>query len=228
MAGLPPFNGFLSKEMFFTAALNIKQLDIFSLETFGVLFPIIAWIASVFTFVYCMIIVFQTFFGPLQQDKKERRSAEASYGMLIAPIALGSFVVFIFIFPDIIGNYLIRPAMVSMFPLFIKPNYLGQPISIRHRVNTELLMTIGISILGTLLYRTFRHWKRIYFLYPRRWTLDSLYNNLLIRLENRSTVITSFYMTGLLRHYLVYIYVLLLFVIGCTFFFMNAVYLAMT
>src|SRR5690625_2035658 len=38
MAGLPPFNGFLSKEMFFTAALNVKQLDIFSLETFGVLF----------------------------------------------------------------------------------------------------------------------------------------------------------------------------------------------
>src|SRR5699024_9807256 len=25
MAGIPPFNGFLSKEMFFTAALNISQ-----------------------------------------------------------------------------------------------------------------------------------------------------------------------------------------------------------
>jgi len=228
MAGLPPFNGFLSKEMFFTAALNVKQLDIFSLETFGVLFPIIAWIASVFTFVYCMIIVFQTFFGPLQQDKKERRSAEASYGMLIAPITLASLVVLIFIFPNIIGNYLIRPAMASMYPLFNEPNYLGQPISIWHGVNTELLMTIGIIILGTLLYRTFRHWKRIYFLFPRRWTLDSLYNNLLIRLENRSTVITSFYMTGLLRHYLVYIYVFLIFGVGGTLFYTNAFSFDMT
>src|SRR5690625_3918209 len=119
--------------------------------------------------------------------------------MLIAPITLASLVVLIFIFPNIIGNYLIRPAMASMYPLFNEPNYLGQPISIWHGVNTELLMTIGIIILGTLLYRTFRHWQRIYFLFPRRWTLDSLYNNLLIRLENRSTVITSFYMTGLLR-----------------------------
>src|SRR5690625_6015482 len=82
-------------------------------------------------------------------------------------------------------------------------------------------MTIVIIILVTLLYRIFRHWKRIYFLFPRRWTLDSLYNNLLIRLENRSTVITSFYMTGLLRHYLVYIYVFLIFGVGGTLFYTN-------
>src|SRR5699024_12594509 len=63
MAGLPPFNGFLSKEMFFTAVLSVRELNIFSLDTFGVLFPVIAWTASVFTFVYCLIIVFKTFFG---------------------------------------------------------------------------------------------------------------------------------------------------------------------
>ena len=30
MAGLPPFNGFLSKEMFFTAVLNASQLTVFN------------------------------------------------------------------------------------------------------------------------------------------------------------------------------------------------------
>lgn len=49
MAGLPPFNGFLSKELFFEAVLQVRDLDILSL---GTLFPVIAWIASVFTFVY--------------------------------------------------------------------------------------------------------------------------------------------------------------------------------
>ena len=49
MAGLPPFNGFLSKEMFFTAVLNIKDLNILGLNNLGILFPIIAWLASVFT-----------------------------------------------------------------------------------------------------------------------------------------------------------------------------------
>src|SRR5690625_2524505 len=89
-------------------------------------------------------------------------------------------------------------------------------------------MTIGIIILGTLLYRTFRHWKRSYSLFPRRWTLDSLYNNLLIRLEDRSTKITSFYMTGLLRHYLVYIYVFLILAVGGTLFYTGAFSVDMT
>ena len=56
MAGLPPFNGFLSKEMFFTSMLNISNLTIFNMDTLGILFPVIAWIASVFTFIYCMIL----------------------------------------------------------------------------------------------------------------------------------------------------------------------------
>src|SRR5699024_9389193 len=55
MAGLPPFNGFLSKEMFFTAMLDLQQFTIFSIEGFARLFPIVAWVGSIFTFAYCMI-----------------------------------------------------------------------------------------------------------------------------------------------------------------------------
>ena len=72
MAGLPPFNGFLSKEMFFTAVLSVHELNFFSLDFVSTSFPIIAWIASVLTFVYCMIIVFQTFFGTYEPDEFER------------------------------------------------------------------------------------------------------------------------------------------------------------
>lgn len=61
MAGLPPFSGFLSKEMFFTAVLNIRNLDILSVPSLFTLFPVLAWIASVFTFAYSMILVFHTF-----------------------------------------------------------------------------------------------------------------------------------------------------------------------
>jgi multicomponent Na+:H+ antiporter subunit A len=63
MAGLPPFNGFLSKEMFFTAVVNASHMEIFNLQHIGILLPIVAWIASVFTFIYCMILVFKTFRG---------------------------------------------------------------------------------------------------------------------------------------------------------------------
>src|SRR5690606_24406054 len=85
MAGLPLFNGFLSKEMFFTASVNAASLPAFSAETWGWLIPVIAWTASVLTFVYCMIIVFRTFFGKHQPKKLDKKPVEAPLGMLVSP-----------------------------------------------------------------------------------------------------------------------------------------------
>ena len=83
MAGLPPFNGFLSKEMFFTAVLQASQMNFWNAETWGVLIPVVAWIASVFTFLYSMILVFKTFTGRYQPEKLEKKPHEAPLGMLI-------------------------------------------------------------------------------------------------------------------------------------------------
>src|SRR5699024_2376172 len=88
MAGLPPFNGFLSKELFFTSLLNISKLDIFSLDSWGTIIPVVVWIASVFTFVYCMIIVFKAFFGKYKGETYDRKLFDAPFGMLISPVIL--------------------------------------------------------------------------------------------------------------------------------------------
>src|SRR5699024_11411543 len=45
-------------------------------------------------------------------------------------------------------------------------------------------------------------------------TLDNLYNHTLEQMENGSAVFTSFYMTGSLRHYLLYIYLFFIAAIG--------------
>src|SRR5699024_5631220 len=205
MAGLPPFNGFLSKEMFFTAMIHISELNIFSLDSWGILFPIVAWLASVLTFVYCLIIVFKTFLGE-KRDNLVKPSYEAPKGMLIAPITLAILVVTIFFFPNIMGDYLIHPAMMSIFSTVFLDEYLRQTISAWHGFNTELLMTIGIIILGTIIYIFLRHWKLVYKLFPEKWTIDMLYHHSLEKLESSSNKFTSFYMTGNLKHYLIYIY----------------------
>ena len=49
MAGLPPFNGFLSKELFFSAVLNASKMNIFQMETWGNILLFLAWAASVLT-----------------------------------------------------------------------------------------------------------------------------------------------------------------------------------
>lgn len=223
MAGLPPFNGFLSKEMFFSAVVQVGQLDTFSMDVWGPLFLLIAWVGSVFTFVYCMIIVFQTFFGKRHIEKLDRTSNEAPMGMLIAPSILAFFVVGIFFFPNIIGRYLLTPAMTSVFPRLASNVNLSQPIAAWHgSFNTELKMTIGVIVIGSFLYIFLRYWKGIYRLFPNEWSFNALYNYLLEQLEGRSKSMTNFYMTGVLRSYLVYIYLFFVSAVGGTLFYTGA------
>lgn len=205
MAGLPPFNGFLSKEMFFTAALSISTLDIFSLDTLGVLIPVVAWIASVFTFIYCLIIVLRTFTGKVKPDIKERDLHEAPIGMLISPLILVGLVILIFFFPNILGQYILKPAMTSVYPNFsadeMTPNIVAW-----HGFIPELWMTIGVIIFGIVLYKTLKYWKRVYNLIPQRLTLNSIYEGFFAKSEDISGNLTNRYMNGNLTNYFVYIY----------------------
>lgn len=205
MAGLPPFNGFLSKEMFFTATLNITQLSAFNLETWGLLFPAIAWLASIFTFVYCMILVFKTFTGRYQAEKIEKPAREASIGIIIAPVVLALLVIGFFFFPQELANYLIKPAWIAIFPTLID-NDVNIAVTAWHGFNTELLMTIGLVILGTILYISLPKWQKLYSLYPPKITINHIYDKTLMGIELASRRITDSYMTGYMRDYLVYIF----------------------
>ena len=206
MAGLPPFNGFLSKELFFTAVLHASKLNVFNMETLGVLFPIVAWVASVFTFIYCMILVFKTFTGRHKPERLEKKAHEAPIGMLISPIILASLVIGIFFFPNVLSTYLLQPALVSILPMFAPSGGIDMKISAWHGWNTELLMTIGVVVLGSLLYVGLKKWIRIYGVISPALTLNNLYNLGLEKTEEFSLAITNRYMTGSLHHYLVYIF----------------------
>lgn len=206
MAGLPPFNGFLSKEMFLAATVNIMHADVFSLGSIGIIFPVIAWVASVFTFVYCMIFIFKTFLGAAQPDKLDKPIHEAPFGMLISPLILVIIVVGMFFFPNIIGAYVLRPAMMSIYPTFTDVDSLVPYIHAWHGVNAEVLMTIGIILVGAILFKQLKKWKVVYNLWPQNYSFNAFYNNFLLHGEISSTLTTKSYMTGFLRDYLVYIY----------------------
>ena len=51
--------------------LRIAHADIFSLDTWGVLFPVLAWIGSVFTFIYSMKLFFRTFSGARKSAQRK-------------------------------------------------------------------------------------------------------------------------------------------------------------
>jgi multicomponent Na+:H+ antiporter subunit A len=208
MAGLPPFNGFLSKEMFFTGVLNASRMGLYSMETWGALFPIIAWTASVLTFIYSMVFVFRTFTGKAKLDRLDKKPHEAPLGMLLPPAVLVSLVVVIGFFPDVVSYTLIEPTLGSVFPSLLAPgDTFHVHISFWHGFTPELFMTIGVVALGSLGFWQLRRWESIYKLLPQRLALNHFYDRGLIGLERLSNSATNLYMTGSIRHYLLYIFV---------------------
>ncbi|QCR30800.1 Na+/H+ antiporter subunit A [Lysinibacillus sp. SGAir0095] len=222
MAGLPPFNGFLSKEMFFAATVSILNLDIFSLASIGIFVPIIAWIASVFTFIYCVIIVSKTFLGKVKPDILEKNPHEAPVGMLISPFILIGLVIAIFFFPNILGTYILKPAMSSVYPTFPAEAEMTPHIHAWHGFKPELYMTIGVILVGILLYRFMKHWIKIYRIFPQNWTLNAIYERVITTSENMSESITKRYMNGHLMHYFIYIYVSFVVIVAGTFLVLEA------
>lgn len=225
MAGLPPFNGFLSKEMFFSTMLHIKDFDVFSVEAITAIFPVVAWIASVFTFIYSMMIVFETFFGE-QQGSVTEKAKEPPIGMLIPPIILATFVIIIFIFPNVLANYVLKPAIVSIHP-FVPMADIGV-ISHWHGFNKELFMTMSLIIIGTFIYMSRHSFKKVFLFFPKELSLDRLYNRTLYYSDRLAHKITSTYMTGYLRDYFTYLFVFVIVMLGGTFIYANIPFLAIS
>ena len=214
MAGLPFFNGFLSKEMFFTASLQALDMNLFGAENWGWIIPVIAWAASVLTFVYSAIIIFRTFFGNYKPEKLDKIPVEPPVGMLIPPFILSFLIVALFFFPNLLGDHLLRPALSSIVPGI---NGGAPHISAWHGwMAPELWMTVAIVVLGTILFITLRKWKGIYNLFPSSLTFNRLYANFLRNLERTSRYLTNSYMTGSLPHYFTYIFSFFVFVAGGT------------
>ncbi|TYR73828.1 Na+/H+ antiporter subunit A [Rossellomorea vietnamensis] len=212
MAGIPPFNGFLSKEMFFTGMIQVLEMDIFNLQTWGILFPVLAWVGSVFTFIYSMIVVFKPFTGKHHPEKLDKTPHEAPLGMLIPPVILASLVIVFGFFPNILTRTVIDPAFSAITNLNVEDT----EIYFWHGFTIELFMTLGVFLFGVLLYTQLPKWISIYNRMPERLTLNSFYDNGLLNGERGAYKLTSSYMTGFIRSYLVYIFTFLIGILAVT------------
>lgn len=223
MAGLPPFNGFLSKEMFFAAMVRVTEMDIFNLETLGVLFPVIAWVASVFTFIYSMILVFKTFTGKYQPEKLGKKPHEAPIGMLISPIILVSLVIIFGLFPNLLSDSLISPAMAAVLPSLLQVGGVFEVhITFWHGLTIELFMTMGVIIMGLILYKTYPKWKKIYKAIPEKLSINGFYDGTIEGSQSVSNKLMNMNMNGSIRSYLVYIFAFFIIILSTTLIWKNA------
>ena len=219
MAGIPPFNGFLSKELFFQAMVEVTHLRIFGLGSWSILLPVLAWLASVFTLIYALIIVFKTFLGNRRTELPPEKLHEAPVGMLIPPVILGVLVITFGLFPDLLAGSLIEPAMASVLPALLEGNeHFDVHFSLWHGITPELIMTIGVIILGVTLYKLLPRWRNVYEHYPQGLTINNMYHVVLDNVQHYARKWTEAYMNGSVRNYLVYIFSFTVALLGYAFF----------
>ena len=83
------------------------------LADWSVLFPILAIVGSIFTFVYSIKLIHGVFLGDrTHETPKEPHEAPAL--MLISPIILSALVVIFGLFPNILSQTIIDPAAMSI------------------------------------------------------------------------------------------------------------------
>lgn len=223
MAGLPPFGGFLSKELFLTSMLSLKDFQLFNFDTWGIIFPVIAWIASVFTFVYSFYFVFKTFTGQRKSEALPKQPKEAPMGMLISPVILATIVVAIFFIPNLVAKAFVKPAVTAIQPgIYHHPSEVDITISAWHGWKPELFMTIGVIVFGSLLFMTMKRWQKLYEVQPEQLSLNYLYDSMMLFGEKGMNRISRFYMTGLLRSYLMYMFFFITIITTAMLFIQNA------
>ncbi len=208
MAGLPPFGGFLSKEMFLDAMLALQHFDQFNFSTLGILLPIVAWVASVFTFVYSFYFVFKTFTGRKREDDLPRTPHEAPVGMLVSPSILAVLVIAIFFIPNVVGKWLVKPAVIAIQPnLYSSPADVNVTVTAWHGFDYPALwLTVAIIAIGSVLFFTLAKWQKLYAIQPEYLSLNSFYDSLMTFSEKGTNRLSRFYMTGLIRTYLLYMF----------------------
>ncbi|MDK3964337.1 Na+/H+ antiporter subunit A [Staphylococcus pseudintermedius] len=206
MAGVPPFNGFLSKEAFIESMIEVTHASVFSLNTVGLLIPIVAIVGSIFTFVYSFKFIVEIFLGDHKPDVLPNKAHEASILMNISPAILAGLAILIGLFPSIVSAPLVEPAVKSI----ANTNEVSVSFHLWHGFTPALIATLVIYVVGAVLILTAKRWVPILRGIPNALTLNHWYNQTGRYTPYYATQITRTYMTGFNRNNLVIIFFMMI------------------
>ncbi|WP_104471784.1 monovalent cation/H+ antiporter subunit A [Acinetobacter indicus] len=141
MAGVPLFNGFLSKEMFFTELLaNLSGPVV-------VISAIVATLAGIFAVAYSVRLVHGVFFdGPIGKDVPNKDAHEPPIGMRAPALILAILCIAVGLFPALLVEHLVNSTTRASTQLI---NFEGTHLAIWHGFNLPLLMSV-IALAGGL------------------------------------------------------------------------------
>lgn len=142
MAGVPLLNGFLSKEMFLAETIEEHSGSIVDRSL-----PLIATVASMFTVLYSIRFIHQTFFGPAPGDLP-RRPAEAPRWMR-APIEVLAVACLLV---GVLPNLTIGPPLAAAVRSVLGEATPAYSLAVWHGFNAPLFLSMAALTVGATAY----------------------------------------------------------------------------
>ena len=145
MAGIPPLNGYLSKELFYESSVHMA-------EALGggiaYLIPVLAVIGGVLTFAYSFRLILKIFTGERTKDSDVPAHVhDPSWIMLAPPAILAALIILIGLVPTPFVEYLVQPAINA-----ISPGAEHLHVSLWHGITPAFIMTILTFAAGIFVY----------------------------------------------------------------------------
>ena len=189
MSGFPLFFGFIGKEIMYKGALTEEVFPVFATTA--------AVLANALMTAVAGIVAIRPFLGGLRKTPLAPR--EAPMAMWLGPVIMGGLGLIFGIFPDLVGHWLIEPAVRAFHP-----SMEDIQLKLFYGINEPLLLSIATLSLGGMLY-----WKKR----PLRQFIadamthiplrfDQLYSAGLTGIAKIAGVQTAFLQNGSLHRYL--------------------------
>jgi multicomponent Na+:H+ antiporter subunit A len=190
MAGVPPLNGFLSKEMLYDASLTLAAAG-----AWPWLFPALIVLGSALTMAYALMASL----GLLLRGRSQSASAtvhEPALGMLLAPAILVGLCVFVGLFPAVVNGAVLAPAVYSV------TGHMETALPRLWAGITPVMAMSQLALLGGAgLYLALRA-SRLWAARGSTPLLDVLYDWGLIGLDRLGLFLTGILQSGYLKFYL--------------------------
>ena len=197
MAGLPPFSGFLSKELFLEAASQAHASNLAFMGDLAYLIPFVAVVASIFTFVYSVALFFKIFIGKQVTTTSPKYPKETNWGMLLPALCLVSLNIIVAIAPQVFVDNLISGAIYTVTQVHYHLH-----IAFWHGLTPAFIMTCIIILLGLIVYFNYDWVKNLFLSYRSKIGAESAYQTFLHGLPEVAAKFTNWHINGKLNDYM--------------------------
>lgn len=196
MAGLPPFSGFLSKELFMEAAAEAHASNLAFMGDVAYLIPFVAVLASIFTFVYSIALFCKLFLGKELTVTTPKEPKESGWGMLIPALCLVSLNLIVAFIPNMVAAWVLNGAVAAV----VRETYTLH-VAFWHGVTPALIMTCIVIVLGLVVYRGYDWVKNLFLSYRLDFGAEAAYQKWLHGFPAWAARMTDWHIDGRLSNY---------------------------